>query len=87
VAINHTVSAFRDGSLAIALRIDLLGTVRGNINSIATDIETKSGELVVLGQSSQEFVNRPIFEPRKEGEKFQLETVNVYYIISADVKI
>lgn len=86
VAITQTVSSFRDGSLAIALIIDLLGTARGNINSIATDIETKSGELVVLGQSSQGFLNRPIFEPSKEGEKTHFETVNVYYIISADVK-
>ena len=86
VAITQTVSAFSDGSLAIALNMTLLGTTRGDINSIATDIETKSGEMVLLGQSSQEFLQRPIFEPRKEGEKRHFEKVNVYYIISADVK-
>ena len=59
----------------------------GNLRTVIdTQIEMKSGELVVLGQSSKEFSGRPIFELEKEGEKLHVETVNVYYIISADVK-
>lgn len=86
VRINQMFSAYSDGSLAIQPSIDLIGTARGDILSIKTDIETKSGELVVLGQSSQVFLNRPIFKPSKEGEKTHFEKLNVYYIISADVK-
>ena len=86
VRINQMYSAYSDGSLTIQPSIDLMGTALGNINTIDTNIETRSGELVVLGQSSQGFVNRPIFEPKEEGTKRDVERVNVYYIISADVK-
>jgi len=86
VKISQMLSAYSDGSLSLQPSIDLIGTAQGDIRSIQTNIETRSGELVVLGQSSQEFVNKPIFELKKEGEKWYVETVNVYYIISADVK-
>jgi hypothetical protein len=84
VRINQMFSAYSDGSLSIQPSIELMRTARGDILSIKTDIETKSGELVVLGQSSQDFFGRPIFEQQKD-EK-DVERVNVYYIISADVK-
>lgn len=87
VNISQMLSAYGDGSLSIQPNIDLL-TAQGNILAIQTNIETRRGELVVLGQSSQVLVgDRPIFEPEKEDTKKYFERVNVYYIISADVKI
>jgi hypothetical protein len=87
VGINQKFSAYSDGSLVINPNIYLKMNAEGTRESgIRTNIETKSGELVVLGQSSQEFVNIPVFEPKKEGETPHVEKVNVYYIISADVK-
>ena len=84
VQITYWVSTSNDGLLVISPNIDLKGTTEGIIeSSIRTNIETRGGELVVLGQSSQEFINRPIFEQKKEGEKRHVETVNVYYILSA----
>lgn len=86
VKISQMLSAYSDGSLSIQPSIDLIGTAQGNIRSIQTNIETRSGELVVLGQSSQVFPLMPIFEQNKDPEKMHFEKVNVYYIISADVK-
>lgn len=83
IAIDQTVSAFSDDSLIIKLNI---GMRKVAINSaIATDLETKNGELVVLGQVSQEFIV-PIFTPAKEGERLRGEIVDVFYIISATAK-
>lgn len=85
--IRQTLSAYSDGSLEIysSIAYNLLLPNGDHRNySIDTRIETKSGELVVLGQASQQF-NMPIFTPAEEG-KPHYETVSVYYIISATVK-
>ncbi len=87
VNISQMLSAYGPGSISIWPTIDLL-TAQGNLTAIQTNIETRNGELVVLGQSSQVLVgDRPIFEPEKEDTKKYFERVNVYYIISADMKI
>ncbi|MFC1495168.1 hypothetical protein ACFL6W_07805 [Thermodesulfobacteriota bacterium] len=82
VSIKQTVSAFGDGSLVIISSIKMSNAPR---SIIETELETRSGELVVLGQLSQEFYGRPIFEHAKDVKK-HTELVNVYYIISARVK-
>ena len=88
--IKQEVSAFSDGTLVINPVFTFQEMLPPNNDwrdktVINTQIEMKSGELVVLGQSSREFIGKPIFEPGKEGEK-HIEIVNVYYIISADMK-
>lgn len=87
IEITQSVSAYSDGSLVIHPRIiwnprSSMETTGGRID---TQISTKSGELVVLGQLSQEFGGGSIFGPKRNGEK-QVELVNVFYIISSAVK-
>lgn len=86
ISIRQMLYAYHDGSVIIEPRIRWNGgkgwSTRGELD---TKITVKSGELIVLGQLSQKFRGFPIFTPLKDGEK-HVETVNVYYIISADTK-
>jgi hypothetical protein len=77
-SIQQTVSAYSDGTLLIVLSI----RCHDKSGSIDTQIETRNGELVVLGQLSQRVYGKPVFEPEEKGH----ELVNVYYIISAVLK-
>lgn len=90
-SISQRLSAYSDGSIVIATTIVTNSRRSGDGGAryaqsgrFTTQIEMKSGELIVLGQLSQEF-DIPVFEPAKEGEQHQ-EVVNVYYIISAAIK-
>ena len=80
--VQQTLSAYTDGSFEIYTSVDCRPARRGQID---TQIETQSGELVVLAQLSQEFKDMPIFTPAEEGKK-HYETVSVFYIIAASVK-
>ena len=92
IDIQHTLSLNSDGSLLIWSMIrnhSFSGEKNNPGGFINTQIETRSGELVVLGQTSQEFFGLSIFQPPKEDlikNAQAREIVNVYYIISAAVK-
>ena len=85
--ITQQISADSTGTLVIKTDSQINSDIRWG-NHISTQIEIKSGELVVLGQASQEFRGVSIFNPiiNEEAKKNHVELVNVYYIISATVK-
>lgn len=99
--ITQYLTADNKGTLVIQTDINMNTSDRFDMkNNINTQIEIKNGELVVLGQVSQEFKGISIFNPIKDEEEKitkvpsgrtyvdnrHVEMVNVYYIISAAVK-
>lgn len=88
--INYSLYANSDGTIVIRPRITNIPILLENSNYktfgiVETQIETRSGELVVLAQESQPFQGLSIFETQKEGEK-KIEIVSVYYIVTATIK-
>jgi hypothetical protein len=91
VEISQELSAYSDGTIILYPRITCHASstkIQNRLSPfgfIETQIATRSGEIVVLGQLSQEFINKPIFETKKVGDD-QVEEVDVYYIITTELK-
>jgi hypothetical protein len=90
VEILQELSAYSDGTLIIHPQVSChAGSIKIQNSLITsgfidTQIVTRSGEIVILGQLSQEF-NKPVFESKKAGDD-QVEVVDVYYIITTELK-
>jgi hypothetical protein len=90
VEIVQELSAYSDGTLIIHPQVSCrAGSIKIQNSLITsgfidTQIVTRSGEIVILGQLSQEF-NKAVFESKKAGGD-QVEVVDVYYIITTELK-